>query len=115
MHDKPLNQNEVSPTAAELLDQRILRALETQPEPHIPADFASRVASQMPARHTVSLTPTYYGYTAILIGMVVTLVALLVVAAHAAGRAAIGLPESFLFAQFIALAVWFGVRRHSLR
>jgi hypothetical protein len=125
MHDEPLNQNDLSPTAArqlaaeqfaaEQLDQRLIRALETVPEPRIPVDFAARVASQVPARRPVSLTPTYYGYAAVLIGMVVTLVALLVVAAHAAGRAAIGLPESFLFVQFIALAVWFGVRRHSLR
>jgi hypothetical protein len=114
MHDEPLNQNDLSPTACERLDKRLTRALETVPTLQIPADFASRVASRVPARRPVSLTPTYYGYTAILIGMLVTLVALLVVAAHA-GRATIGLPESFLFAQFIALAVWFGVRRHSLR
>ena len=115
MHDESVNPEGPSPTAAERLDERILRALEAVPQPQIPADFAARVASQLSARRPISLTPTYYGYTAILIGMLVTLAALLVVAAHTASHATFGLVESFLFAQFIALAVWFGVQRHSLR
>ena len=115
MHDESVNSEGLSPTADELLDERILRALESVPQPQISADFAARVASRLPARRPVSLTPTYYGYTAVLIGMLVTLVALLVVAADSAGQRTFGLAESFLFAQFIALAVWFGVHRHSLR
>jgi hypothetical protein len=115
MHDEPLEQNNLSPAAMEHLDQRIVRALETVPGPVVPADFAARVASQLPASRPVSLTPTHYGYTATLIGTLVTLGALLVLAAHTTGRAAFGLPESLLFAQFIALAVWLSVRRHSLR
>jgi hypothetical protein len=115
MHDEPLDQNDLSPAAMEHLDQRILRALEAVPEIHIPADFASRVAGQLPARLPVSITPTHYGYTAMLIGLLVTLGALVAVALHTTGQATFGLTESLLFAQFIALAVWFSVWRHSWR
>ena len=115
MYDEPLNQDNLSAAAMGELDQRLIRALETVPEPHIPADFAARVASQLPARRPVSLTPTHYGYTAMLIGLVATFVALLAFALHTTGRATIGLPESFLLTQFIVLAVWLSVWRHSLR
>jgi hypothetical protein len=128
MHDEPLTPGNLSHSAMEhvdYLDQRIVRALETSPEPQIPADFAARVASQLPARRPVSLTPTHYGQKAVLAGIVVTLAALLILALystalhspaeHAAGHAAFGLLESLLFAQFIALAVWFSLWRHSLR
>jgi len=115
MHDEPLNPDKLSQSAMEHLDQRIVRALETVPEPQIPADFATRVASRLPARLPVSLTPTHYGQNAMLIGTVVSLVALLVLALHSTGHAAFGLLESLLFAQFIALAVWLSVWRHSSR
>jgi hypothetical protein len=114
MHDEPLNPDNLSQSAMEHLDPRIVRALETAPEPQIPADFAARVASRLPARRPVS-TPTHYGQNAMLIGTVVSLVALLVLALHSTGRATFGLPESFLLTQFIVLAVWFSVWRHSLR
>jgi hypothetical protein len=84
MHDNPLDQENLSQAAleheVELLDQRIVRALETVPDLHMPADFAVRVASLLPARRPVSLTPTHYGQNAMLIGMVVTLAALLALA-----------------------------------
>jgi hypothetical protein len=115
MHNDPLNPEGLSPTAAENLDLRITRALETVPEPHIPSDFAARVASRLPARRPVSLTPTHYGQNAMVIGILVTLAALIVLALHTAGHASFGLLESLLFAQFVALAVWFSVWRHSLR
>lgn len=113
MHDESLNQDHVSPEKN--LDERLIRALETVPEVHISADFAARVARQLPTRRQVSLTPTHYGYSAMVIGMVLTLVALLSLALHATGHAAFWLLESLLFAQFIALTVWFSVWRHSLR
>jgi hypothetical protein len=47
--------------------------------------------------------------------MVVTLAALLVLAANSAGHTTFGLLESLLSAQFIALALWLSVWRHSLR
>ena len=115
MHDEPLTPDNLSQSAIEHLDQRIVRALETAPELRIPADFAARVASQLPARRPVSLTPTRYGQNAMLAGLVVTLAALLVLALHSAGHITFGLLESLLSAQFIALAVWLSVWRHSLR
>jgi hypothetical protein len=115
MHDEPLTHDNLSQSASEHLDQRIVRALEAAPEPQIPADFAARVASRLPARRPVSLTPTHYGQNALLIGTVVTLAALLVLALHSTGHATFGLLESILSAQFIALAVWLSVWRHSSR
>jgi hypothetical protein len=108
-----MNPGTPSQTPDQELDQRIVRALEIAPETRIPADFAARVAARLPATRPVSLTPTRYGQSATLIGMVITLVALVFLATR--GHAAFGLLESLLFAQFIALAVWFTVWRHSLR
>jgi hypothetical protein len=119
MHDQPVNQNDSSPTATEQLDQhldqRIIRALESVPQSPIPADFAARVARQLPARRPASLTATHYGQNAMLLSIGVTLAALLVLALYTTGHAAFGLLESLLFAEFIALAVWFSISRHSLR
>ncbi len=118
MHES-LNPEDLSQSAidhaTEHLDQRIVRALETAPRPQIPANFAARVASQLPARPPVSLTPTHYGQNAMLIGAVLTLIALLVLALPSTGHAAFGLLESLLFAQFIALALWLTVWRYGLR
>jgi hypothetical protein len=115
MHDGPLDENELSPGAIEHLDQRTVRALETAPRVEVSADFAARVVGQLPARRPVSLTPTHYGYATILIGMVVTFVALMVFAFHTTAHAVFGLPESLLLTQFIVLVVWLSVRRPSLR
>jgi hypothetical protein len=119
MHDQPLNQNDLSPAATEQLDQqldqRIIRALEAAPEPPIPADFAARVASQLPTRRPDSLTPTHYGQNTMLLAIVATLAALLVLALRTTGHATFGLLESVLFAEFLAFAVWFSIWRHSLR
>jgi hypothetical protein len=119
----PLNPENLSQSASELemqqleiLDQRITRALETIPEPHIPADFASRVASQLPPRRRPdSLTPTHYGQKAVLLSMLVTLAALIALAVRTSGHASFGLLESLLFAQFIGLIIWLSIGRHSLR
>jgi hypothetical protein len=125
MHDEPLDpldrvdHDNLSQSAIDHLDQQIIRALEVAPDPTIPAAFAARVAGRLPARRPVSLTPTHYGQKAAQIGVVVTFAALLVLALyatrHATGDAALGLLESVLFAQFLALIVWFTVWRHSLR
>jgi hypothetical protein len=121
MHDEPLN--DLSPNANERpdlvldhdLDERLIRALETVPDPQIPADFAARVTSRLPARRPVSLTATHYGQNAMLLGIVATLAVLLVLALHTAGHASYGLLETFLLAEFIALTVWFSVWRYGLR
>jgi hypothetical protein len=117
MHES-LNPEDLSPSAMEnatdRLDQRIVRALEAAPRPQIPADFASRVAGQLPARRPVSLTPRHYGQYAMLIGTLVTLAALVILSLHST-RPSFGLLESLLFVQFIALAVWLSVWRYGLR
>jgi hypothetical protein len=115
MHDEPLRPDNSSQSAVEDLDQRIVRALETAPEVQVPSGFAARVASQLPARRPVSLTPTHYGRNAMLAGIAATLAALVFLALHSTGPATFGLLESLLFAQFIALAVWFTVWRYGLR
>jgi hypothetical protein len=117
MHES-LNPEDLSPSGmehvAEHLDQRIVRALEAAPRPQVPADFAARVASQLPARRPVSLTPRHYGRYAMLIGTVVTLAALVILSLHST-HPSFGLLESLLFVQFIALAVWLSVWRYGLR
>jgi hypothetical protein len=121
MHDEQLNRDKLSQSATDSidpidpLDRRIVRVLETAPELEVPADFAARVASQLPARRPVSLTPTHYGKNAMLVGLAVTLAALVALSLHSTGHAAFGLLESLLLAQFIALAVWFTVWRYGLR
>ena len=119
MHDQPLEQNDLSPAAIEQFDQdleqRIIRALEAAPEPLIAADFVARVARQLPARRPASLTPTHYGQNTMLVAIVVALATLLVLALRTTGHATFGLLESVLFAEFVALAVWFSIWRHSLR
>ena len=115
MHDEPIRPDNSSQSAMEDLDQRIVRALETAPELQVPGDFAVRVATQLPARRPVSLTPTHYGKNAMLAGIAVTFAALVVLALHSTGDAAFGVLESLLFAQFIAFAVWLTVWRYGLR
>ncbi|MEO6807402.1 MAG: hypothetical protein ABI286_13265 [Edaphobacter sp.] len=116
MHDEQLDHdNSAAIEHDDNLDPRLTRALETVPLPSIPADFAARVANLLPARRPVSLTPTHYGQNAILMGIFLTLAALLLLALHATGHAMFDLLESLLLAQFVALAVWFTIWRHSLR
>jgi hypothetical protein len=100
------------------LDQRLIRALESAPELRIPADFTSRVTSQLPERLPATVTPTYFGYGAIVISVVALLIALLVLA----GRAAMHTPNHSIIAlvlqwtlcaQFIALAVWLGLNHRT--
>jgi hypothetical protein len=113
MSDELVNQQISSNTAIDELDRRILRALEVAPELHVPADFAARVSRQLPARRPVSLTPTHYGRNAVLIGTVITLVALLALTLHHGATGAFGLVQSLLLAQFVALTVWLSIRRKS--
>jgi hypothetical protein len=113
MPDEFVNQPISSNTEIDELDQRILHALEAAPELHIPADFAARVTRKLPAARPVSLTPTHYGRNAVLIGMVVTLAALLALTLHNGTHAAFGLAESLLLTQFVALTVWLSIRRES--
>jgi ABC-type transport system involved in cytochrome c biogenesis permease subunit len=115
MHDHPLNRQNLSPDEMEHLEQRLIRALETVPEPHIPSGFAAQVASQLPAKRPESLTPTHYGQSAMWIGVVLTLATMLALALQANGRPTFGPAESFLLTLFVVLVLWLSVWRHSLR
>jgi hypothetical protein len=118
MHDdsinqESLNQETVSQAALEL---RLVRALDAVPHIDIPSDFAARVASRLPAhRRPDSIATTHYGDKTMFIGMVITLFALAALTFRPGGHPTFGLVESFLLAQFLALAVWLSIRRLSLR
>jgi hypothetical protein len=119
----PLTQELSSPSdASDSLDQRLLRALETAPAPRISEDFAARVAANLPAhmpasnlpsRAAASIHATHYGRYAMLLGIVLIFATMMTLAAHTAGRSAFELAiEWTLFAQFVALTVWFSAFRH---
>ena len=116
MRDEPLSnwdQTAMKTDQMDQLDQRLIHALEIAPEPRVPTDFAARVASLLPARRPVSLTPNYYGRYAMIASMVILLAALLLLAPHTTDRSAFGLTLQWLLcAQFIGLAVWLSARRH---
>jgi hypothetical protein len=96
------------------LDERIILALETAPRPEIPAGFAARVASQLPARPTVVLTQGRYGQRAALGCLMVLLVMMLAIAGKATGSSLYWSSLEWIFcAQFAALAVWLVVRGYS--
>jgi hypothetical protein len=106
---------------AEALELRVMRALERQPEVAIPADFAARVAGSAGVRRAAALRSarlrrTHYGYSMGLIGMVMLLAAMLAFAWRAVAGSVtwVGL-EWVLWGQFVALAMWFGLRRDGLR
>jgi len=97
-----------------LLDQRVVGALERTPDVAdlIPADFAARVARQVPQRKAVSVTPTYYGRSVMVICSVVLLAGLIALSASGPQLSTMGMAlEWCLFAQFLVLAIWLGTRR----
>jgi hypothetical protein len=103
----------VSDFASDLLETRILLALETAPQPEIPADFAARVARQLPSRPAVALTPKRNGQRAALACLVVLLGLMLAFANRATGTSLYWFSlESIFCAQFALLAVWLAARRY---
>jgi hypothetical protein len=104
----------VSDFALDLLETRILLALETAPEPEIPADFAARVARQLPSRPAVVLTPKRNGQRAAVACLVVLLGLMLAFAHRATGTSLYWfLLESIFCAQFALLAVWLVASRYT--
>ena len=93
------------------LEERLTRALEARPAIHIPDDFAARVVRQLPERRPITLTPTNYGRTVMAICMVVLGVVLLAFALNGmAARPAVQITGWILYAQFLVLVLWFGMR-----
>ena len=98
---------------SDLLEKRILLALETAPELEIPADFAARVARQLPSRPAVVLTPNRNGQRAAVASLVVLLGLMLAFAHRATGASLYWFSlESIFCAQFALLAVWLAARRY---
>jgi hypothetical protein len=89
------------------LENRIILALEAAPRPEIPADFAARVAAQMPARPAVVITPGRYGQRAALVCLVLLLAVMFAIANRATGTSLYWFSiESIFCAQFVLLAIW---------
>jgi hypothetical protein len=89
------------------LDRRIILALETAPRPEIPADFAARIAAQLPPRATVVLTPRRYGQRAAMVCLVVLLPLMLAIAHWTTGTSLYWFSIELIFcAQFALVAVW---------
>ncbi len=90
------------------LEERVTRALERVPEVTVPADFAARVAAQVPKRSEMAARPARYGWMAMRISMAALVIALLAVAMHATGRSSVlGIAlEWVLCAELVGLAIW---------
>ena len=119
MRGEEMNQKSVEELAQEMeervLDMRIISALEAVPEfsDSIPADFAARVAAKVPARRPVAVAaaPTHVGRVVMWVCLVVLLVAMLFVGRGAEHSVVSTVVVWTLFAQFLGLVVWLGVRQ----
>jgi hypothetical protein len=99
--------------STEALERKIVSRLETAPRFEIPSDFAAKVASALPVRPALRLTPTHYGARAALVCAVVLMALMLAVAATAHSTSLYWLSiESIFCTQFVLLAVWLVVRRY---
>ena len=98
--------------ASDVLEERVVRALERVPEVTIPAEFAARVAGRVPVRKEIAARPARYGLMAMRVSVVVLVLALAAVAMHSGGRSVFGIAlEWVLCAELVALAMWMsGVR-----
>ena len=91
------------------IDARLTRALERKPAVDVPAEFAARVAAQVPVRRAVAVVPARYGFLAARVGMAVLSVALVVMAMRTTGHSVLGVAlEWLLCAELAGLAGWLG-------
>jgi hypothetical protein len=106
-------EDEMKP-GLDLLEKRILLALETAPQPEIPADFAARIARRLPPRPEMVLTANRNGRRAAVACLVVLLGLMLAFAHRATGTSLYWFSlESIFCAQFALLAVWLVARSYS--
>ena len=116
MPSDPVTQEHSSNFTIEDLDRRLVRALEAAPQTKVSADFAARLVASLPAPAPISITirATHYGRSAILIGIIIVLAAMLTLAAYSMNHSTLDiLLEWILFAQFVALTIWFSTWCHS--
>jgi hypothetical protein len=96
---------------SDVLDRRIILALESAPRPEIPAGFAAMVASQAPPRPAVVLTQGRWGQRAAMACLWILLGLMLAFAHRMAGSSVYwSLIQSIFCAQFILLAFWLVAR-----
>jgi hypothetical protein len=112
MRDEELNRI-LAEDAERAFDDRIVTALERKPDlsSAIPDDFAARVAAQVPAKRPVMVRATSYGRTAMWVGLAVSMVVLIGITVRGSASPAVVVVEWTLCLQFLAFAVWLGVRR----
>jgi hypothetical protein len=104
------------PSEAELLEARVVLALERVPEVVIPEAFAKRVAGMVPARREIAVKTTRYGRNAAIVSMAVLMVAVLLIARGAAHESVVRMTlEWVLCGQLLVLGVGVGLRRWNLR
>jgi hypothetical protein len=96
------------------LNDRVVASLERVPDlsSAIPEDFAARVAAGLAAKRPVSVRSTSYGRAATWAGLAILMVALIAVSySGVEGSSLAVVVEWTLVLQFLAIAVWLGVRR----
>ena len=104
MHEQRMN---------DVLEERVVQALERVPEVRIPVGFAARVAGQVPERRAFAVRPARYGLMTMRISVVVLVLALAAAAMHSGGRSVFGIVlEWVLCAELVALALWLGGVRY---
>jgi len=119
MPTNPINDNHnalpvsaASDASQEFLDIQITHVLESLPTPRIPAGFAARVASQVPADRLITVKPTHYGRNAAIVCFIALLAALFVLVPHARNNSLSWLSvQGILCVQFALLAAWLTTRR----
>jgi hypothetical protein len=111
-------QGELRNQHADELELQITQALERLPEMAIPADFAARVAAQLPKRRAVMmpcLQTRRTGQSIAAACLVALLGAMLLLAPRATLHSTFWTAmEWTLCAQFVVLAMWLGVWRRQV-
>ncbi len=109
MDKQRMNFGDQRMDAGAAMDRRVAEALERVPAVNIPADFAARVAGQVPERRAVAATGSRYGLMAARICVAVLLIAIVVVAMRASGRTAFNIAlEWILCGELVGLSIWMG-------
>lgn len=98
------------------LEWQLARALEAVPEVQVPADFAARVASRVPARRPVVFKQTYVGRNIMVLSLIALFAALLVLAPLTEKGSILWTSlEWTLCGQFTLLALWLTFRKQLWR
>lgn len=109
MHEQRMNGANERMDGEDVMDRRVVDALERVPCVHIPADFATRVAGQVPERRAVAVTGFRYGLMAARICVAVLLIAIVVVSMRSSGHTVFGITlEWILCGELVGLSMFMG-------